>query len=553
MLRSLSIRDFVIVDRIELDFRPGFTVLSGETGAGKSILVEALALVLGARGDAHTLRPGVERAEISAEFDLHDAPLCAQWLAENDLADEGGACVMRRVIDSAGRSRAFLNGRAVTLAQLRGAGEFLIDIHGQNQHQSLMRAGPQRELLDGYGGLLDEARRVSTACQEWRARRERRIEVESHAARFAAEREELQSQVRDIDALRFSIEEWQSLIAEHARLAHVTSLVEAVHYALEALSESDESALARFNAAANRLGNVRQYDASLSAILGPLETAGIELKEACFALRRYAERLDADPQRQREIEQRMEAVHGIARKLRITPDALPDALARARARLSELELSADPGALHRLENQALETYLSWAQRLSAGRKKAARKLADEVTRAMQNMAMAGGSFSIVLEPLDAPNAHGMEQVEFNVSPHPGLAPQPLARIASGGELSRVSLAVQTATSRVAQVPTLIFDEVDAGIGGRVAEIVGRMLKDLGRRHQVLCITHLPQVAASADHQWQVAKETANGKVSSSVTVLDAEQRVEEIARMLGGVKITDTTRRHAAEMLRLKR
>jgi len=553
MLRSLAIRDFVIVDRLDLEFQPGFTVLSGETGAGKSILVEALTLVLGARGEALAVRPGAERSELSAEFDVQAVPGCARWLEENDLADEGGACLMRRVIDAAGRSRAFINGRAATLAQLRAAGGFLIDIHGQHQHQSLAGTGVQREWLDGFGGLTEQARRVGAAWQAWREQRERRIALETHAAAFAAERDGLEWQVREIEALQCTADEWQALVAEHARLAHAASLIEAAQHALETLSEAEDASLSRMNAVITRLGNLLQYDARLSEILAALEPARIQLQEACYALRRYGEGLDADPQRQRQIEQRIEAVHAVARKFRARAEELPQVLARARKRLSELEASGDPAALQALEDEALSAYTAAAQALTAARKKAAKKLADDVTRTMQSIGMAGGGFSVVLHPLDAPGSQGMEQVEFHVAPHKGMAPQPLAKVASGGELSRISLAIQTAASRLAQVPTLIFDEVDAGIGGRVAEIVGRMLKALGRRHQVLCITHLPQVAASADHQWQVTKETANGKVSSSVTVLDSAQRVEEIARMLGGLKITETTRRHAAEMLGVKR
>ena len=553
MLRSLSIRDFVIVDRMELEFSTGFTVLSGETGAGKSILVDALALVLGARGDALVVRQGAERAEMAAEFDLQGVPECARWLEENDLADEGGACLMRRVIDAAGRSRAFINGRAATLAQLRAAGDFLVDIHGQHQHQSLGRTGTQCELLDAFGGSTAQARQVAAACREWQQRRACRVEFETHAAAFAAEREQLEWQVREIEALKFTTEEWQALVAEHARLAHAASLIETAQNALETLTEDEDSSLSRVNAVASRIGNVLQYDARLKEILEALEPVRIQLQEAGYALRRYGEGLDADPQRQREIEQRIEAVHGVARKFRISPEALPEMWAGVRTRLSELEGSGDPEALRVAEDAAHAVYLAQAKKLAAARRKAARKLSEDVTEAMQTLAMAGGSFTVALHPVETPALHGLESVEFLVAPHRGMEPQPLAKIASGGELSRISLAIQAATNRVAQVPTLIFDEVDAGIGGRVAEIVGRMLKELGTHHQVMCITHLPQVAASADHQWQVNKATANGKVASSVTVLDPMQRIEEIARMLGGLKITETTRRHAAEMLGLKR
>lgn len=553
MLRSLSIRDFVIVERMELEFSPGFTVLSGETGAGKSILVDALALVLGARGEAIVVRQGAERAEISAEFDVGAVPECARWLEESDLADESGACLMRRVIDTAGRSRGFINGRAATLAQLRAAGEFLVDIHGQHQHQSLLRPSAQRELLDAFGGAAQQAREVSAAFRLWQQRQERRIEFETHAAAFAAEREQLEWQVREIEALGFTADEWLVLVAEHARLAHAATLIEASQHALEVLSEAEDSSLTRVNAAMNRLGNVLQYDARLKEILEALEPVRIQLQEACYALRRYAERVDADPERQREIERRIEAVHGVARKYRVAADGLTEVLARARTRLAELVQSSDVEASRAAEEEAHAAYKAEAKKLSAARKKAARRLSEEVTEAMQSLAMGGGSFSVALHALNAPALHGAEDAEFLVSSHKSIAPQPLAKVASGGELSRISLAIQAAASRVAPVPTLIFDEVDSGIGGRVAEIVGRMLKALGRHHQVMCITHLPQVAASADHQWQVNKSSSNGKVSSSVTVLDSAQRIEEIARMLGGLKITETTRRHAAEMLGVKR
>ncbi|MFN7086808.1 MAG: DNA repair protein RecN [Burkholderiales bacterium] len=552
MLRSLSIRDFVIVDHVDLEFGPGFTVLTGETGAGKSILVDALALVLGERGDALVVRQGAKQAEIGAEFDIGgNAPL-ARWLEENELADDGEACLMRRVIDAAGRSRAFINGHAATLAQLREAGEFLVDIHGQHQHQSLLRPAAQRALLDAYGGMEDLAAKVAQAWREWRERRERRIAFETDAAAFAAEREQLQWQVRDLEALDFSVDEWQQLLAEHARLAHAASLIEAAQYGIEVLSEDENSGLSQVNGVISRLHNLLEHDASLREILDVLEPAQIQLQEAVYALRRYGEHLDVDPQRLRETEQRLDAVHSAARKYRVSPEALPEALARARARLAELGAGGDVDSLRRREEEAYAACLAEAQKLSAGRKKAARKLSGQVSEAMQELAMTGGVFEVALTALDEAGVHGLEHVEFRVAAHKGMTPAPLAKVASGGELSRISLAIQTVTSRVAQVPTLIFDEVDAGIGGRVAEIVGKMLKQLGRKHQVMCITHLPQVAAAADHQLQVTKSTVDGRTVSRVTVLDPSQRVEEIARMLGGVKITETTRKHAAEMLGIK-
>jgi DNA repair protein RecN (Recombination protein N) len=552
MLRALNIIDFVIVDRAELEFGAGFTALTGETGAGKSILIDALALVLGERADAAVVRQGAEKAEISAEFDIARAAKLKRWLADNDLAGDDGVYLVRRIVDSGGRSRAFINGRSATAAQLRDAGEHLVDIHGQHEHQSLLRGTAQRGLLDAYAGLEDAAAAVAAA---WRAAQDVRAQLsalETNAAAFAAEREELEWRVRELGQLKFSADEWQELNAEHARLAHAQSLIEGSQYAMDALSEGDNSSVTLLNAVASRLNHLLEYDARLKDIIDVVGSAQAQAQEAVYMLRDYQQRLDIDPGRFKDVEQRLDAVHASARKYRVAPEAIPDALAKARARLGELGGGLDVAALRERAATAHETYLDVARKLSMGRKKAAKKLAEKVTAAMQTLAMAGGSFEIALSALAEGNSNGLEQVEFLVSAHKGIAPRPLAKVASGGELSRISLAIQTVASEIAQVPTLIFDEVDAGIGGRVAEIVGQMLKKLGRQHQVMCVTHLPQVAASADHQWQVTKAATNGKVASRVNILSSAERIEEVARMLGGVKITETTRKHAAEMLGTK-
>ena len=548
MLRSLAIRDFVIVDRLELEFEAGFTVLTGETGAGKSILVDALALVLGERADPVVVRQGAERAEITAEFELAAASPLTRWLEERELAADG-ACLLRRVIDSSGRSRGFINGTPATVAQLREAGEFLVDIHGQHEHQSLVRPAAQLELLDAYGGLEAQAAGVAELHRAWRRRTDHRIAFESDAAAIAAEREQLQWRVKDIEALDFTLDGWQELCAEHGRLAHAASLIEGAQFGLETLSEAEGASLTQLNAVIARLESLVEFDPALREVLDVLQPAAIQMQEAVYSLRHYQQKLEVDPQRLREAERRIDAVHSACRKYRTTPEELPALLATATARLAQLAAGADPEALKRLEAEALAACVAEARKLSAGRRKAAAKLSSEVTAAMQSLAMANGVFEVALTPLEVPSSHGLEQVEFRVAAHASMTPQPLAKVASGGELSRLSLAIQTVASQVAHVPTLVFDEVDAGIGGRVAEIVGRMLKQLGRSHQVMCITHLPQVAASADHQWQVAKTSSKARVSSRVVALDAEQRVDEIARMLGGMKITETTRRHAAEML----
>jgi DNA repair protein RecN (Recombination protein N) len=553
MLRALAIRDFVIVERIELEFAAGFTALTGETGAGKSILIDALALALGERSDAATVRQGADRtemrAEISAEFDVAGNKLLRKWLADNDLAGEDDCCLLRRVVDSSGRSRAFINGRACTLQQLREAGEYLVDIHGQHEHQSLLRTAAQRELLDAYGGCAGLADVVVSAWWQWRELREQLTALETNAGTIAAEREQVEWQIRDIEALDFNLEGWQETQAEHARLAHGQNLIEGAQYALEVLSEGDGAALSQIASVDSRLSQLIEYDARLKDIVDIIASVQAQTQEAVYMLRDYQERLEIDPQRFREIEQRLDAVHTMARKWRVMPDTLPDALSRARQRLDQLGGDADVETVRTRAAAAHEVYLTEAKKLTSARKKAAKKLSEKVTAAMQTLAMAGGSFEVALNVLDEGNSNGLEQVEFLVSSHKGTESRALAKVASGGELSRISLALQTVTSEIAQVPTLIFDEVDAGIGGGVAEIVGRMLKKLGAERQVMCVTHLPQVAAAADQQWQVAKTAINGKVSSHVAVLDGKQRVEEIARMLGGVKITDTSRKHAAEML----
>lgn len=552
MLRSLSIRDFVIVDRLDLEFAPGFTVLTGETGAGKSILVDALSMVLGERAEAIVVRSGAERAEVGAEFDVGGRVAVARWLQEHDLAGDDGMLLMRRVIEASGRSRGFINGRVATLAQLREAGEQLVDIHGQHQHQSLLRGAAQRELLDAYGGHADAAAQVASLYRAWQQRRDSRIAFEANAAAFAAEREQLEWKAREITALKFAANEWPELTAEHSRLAHAASLIESAQFGVEALAEGENSSLSQLSAIVAKLGGLVEHDPKLGEILEALESARIQLQEGVHALRHYGERLELDPQRLRQVESRLDSIHTAARKYRVAPEELPAQLEAANARLQALGDGGSVEALRRKEDEARAACLAEARKLSAGRKKAAKSLSEQVTASMQELAMAGGRFEVTLVAAEEVAAHGLETVEFLVAAHKSMALQPLAKVASGGELSRLSLAAQTVMSQVAQVPTLIFDEVDAGIGGRVAEIVGRMLRQLGRKRQVMCITHLPQVAATADQQWQVTRSAANGKVSSKVTALDKAQRVEEIARMLGGVKITETTRKHAAEMLGMK-
>jgi DNA repair protein RecN (Recombination protein N) len=559
MLKFLTIRDFVIVSSLELDFSPGFTALTGETGAGKSILIDALSLALGERGDATMVRNGCERAEIAAEFEIVGLPQMQTWLREHELEGDAGVCLLRRVLDAGGRSRGFINGRSATQQQMREAGDQLLDIHGQNAHQSLLRPDAQRMLLDGYAGTTAVVGQVATLYHDWQTLRHRRITLSENAEAVAAERELLQFQRSELEGLDFNPEDWNAVQEDHVRLAHAASLLETAAFGVEMLSEADNACLAQLNALTVRLRDGMAHDASLGETLQMLESAQAELQEAVYALRHYQQRMDTDPQRLHEQEQRIETVLDTARKYRVAPEQLGEALQRIFARLDELGGDADLAELLQQEKSAQQGYLAAAKKLSAARKKAAGKLGQEISEAMQGLAMQGGSFAVALLPLvqgndtgdddSSGNAWGLESVEFQVAANPGVPPRSLAKVVSGGELSRISLAIQVATSQLSSVPTLIFDEVDSGIGGRVAEIVGHLLKRLGRDYQVLCVTHLPQVAAAADRQWQVSKAVENGVTLSHIAELAGEQRVEEIARMLGGVKITETTRKHAAEML----
>lgn len=551
MLRFLSIRDFVIVSSLELEFAGGFTALTGETGAGKSILIDALSLALGERGDVTMVRNGCERAEITAEFDVTTQPDLQRWLKTQELEGDEGVCLMRRLLEASGRSRGFINGRSATLQQMREVGERLLNIHGQHAHQSLLRPDAQRDLLDDYAGLQEVAANVATDYRDWQALRSRRIALSENSQAVAAERELLSFQRGELETLAFNLADWEELQADFARLSHAASLLDTAAFGIETLSEADGACLAQLNALMTRLRDGMTHDISLGEPLRLLESAQAEVQEAVYSLRHYQQHLEADPRELIEKEQRIQEVMNMSRKYRVQPERLNEVLQQVVVRQTELGGDADLAELAQQEQAAEQRYKTSAQPLSRARRLAADRLSEEITAAMQKLAMQGGSFAVGLLPLAEGTAYGMESVEFQVAANPGVPTRSMAKVASGGELSRISLAIQVATSRTASVPTLIFDEVDSGIGGRVAEIVGQLLKQLGRDYQVLCVTHLPQVAAMADGQWQVRKAVEAGITLSHIDVLDEEQRIDEIARMLGGVKITETTRKHAAEMLGL--
>ena len=547
MLRALGIRDFVIVERVELETGPGFTVLTGETGAGKSILVDAIELLVGGRGDASVVREGAEKAELSCEFELRNRKPLEQYLADNGLEGDPGSLILRRSIDRSGRSRCFVNGHSATLAQLREAGEYLVDIHGQHEHQSLLRAAAQRDLLDAHAGAQELARACGEAWRSWKRLEALAAEAEQQFARREAERAELQDKTGDLKKLGLKEGEWDGLAAQHQRLAHGSSLLAGAQSSLEALSEADGACLPQLSAVAGRLRALSEHDVHLKAIVEMLESAEAQAAEAARDLRDYASRVELDPDALREVEQRIEALHAAGRRYRVKPGDLWALEKDLLARFKELELAASPEALQREVAAARSRYEAAAKKLSAKRKSAAQALGREVTQAMQGLAMSGGRFSVALNALIEPGVSGAEDVAFEVATHPSLPLRPLAKVASGGELSRVSLAIQLVTAKESPVGTLVFDEVDAGIGGAVAETVGRSLRKLGHERQVLCVTHLPQVAAQGDDQWSVTRGGAKGKVTCALSRLSRTARVEELARMLGGSGAT--ARRHAEELL----
>lgn len=549
MLRHLALRDFVIVDRLELEFSVGFGALTGETGAGKSILIDALALTLGERADAGVVRSGCERAEVAASFDVAKLPEVTAWLSDNDL-EADGELMLRRVVDASGRSRAYINGSAATVQQLREVGEWLVDIHGQHAHQSLLRADSQRQLLDAHAGLTSQVRELGAAFRVWRDAEQLLRTASEGADALVREREQLEWQIGELEGLGFNPQAWQELELEHRRLGHAASLIEGAQFALAILADDDGACERQVDRVASRLESLGEYDPALQEVAVLVQSVQAELSEAVSTLRRYADRVDVDPVRLAEIERRIEAVLSAARKYRVQPEELSALLLGWQQRLATLVASCDLDALEAGCASAYAQYQATAKIVSAGRQVAAAEMGRAVSEVMRQLALSSGRFEVALSPVESGAVYGFEQVEFRIAGLSGNDAKPLAKVASGGELSRISLAIQVLTSRSASVPTLIFDEVDVGIGGGVAEIVGRLLNELGIERQVLCVTHLPQVAAQANWQWQVSKTSRDGVVLSSIRPLDEDGRISEIARMLGGVEITDITLQHASELLR---
>jgi DNA repair protein RecN (Recombination protein N) len=551
MLTHIFVKDVAIVSSLELDLESGMTALTGETGAGKSILIDALGLVLGDKADAQMIRTGCERAEIMASFDLATCSDAQTWLVQQDL-DDGDECSVRRILVRQGRSRAYVNGRPATRTQLQELGERLVDIHGQHAHQSLLRAATQRDLLDAYSGSTVLAAEVAGLYRVYRDCDQRLRRLESESADRAARLELVRYQVEELADLGMSAAEIRDLDQEQKRLANLGELQATTGRLLFQLYDGEPSLHAELSHAVADLERLSNFDECLSATRELVEGAAIQVEEAAVSVRQYLDGLDLDPGLADQLEARLAQVHDLARKYRVLPEQLPETLKAMRAELNALEQ--EDTALETLaaeRDQTAEAFLTAAERLSDARRSAGKELSVTVSKAMQGLGMAGGRFEVELTRIEskAAGAHGLDRVELLVSANPGQPLQPLAKVASGGELSRMSLGLQVATAECGTVPTLVFDEVDVGIGGGVAEIVGKLLRTLGDARQVLCVTHLPQVAAQAHNHLQVRKYSRDGQTYTAIESLGDEERVDEVARMLGGQEITRKTIEHAREMI----
>ncbi len=547
MLKRLALRDFVIVPTLEVELDAGFSVLTGETGAGKSILIDALQLALGSRGDAGVVREGASRAEITAEFDVPAS--LKPWLEEAGFdADGAETLLLRRTIDAQGKSRAWINGSPATVAQLREAADHLLDIHGQHAWQSLTRPASVRELLDAQAGV--DTTTLAQLWQQWKAAADLLEKARTQQDELSRERERLAWQIGELDKLAPADAEWDELNAEHQRLSNAQALLDAARGALDAVSDGETNADALAAHAVDALGEVAQYDERLAQVIEVLQGAQAQLQDAAHTLSGYLNHTELDPERLAEVDGRMSAWMSLARRYRRPPPELPALLAQWKQELASLDAAADLQALEQSLAQAEKAYRTEAARIGRARKAAAPKLADMVTEAMQQLGMGGGRFDVALVPQEQPQSFGLESAEFLVAGHAGSTPRPLAKVASGGELSRLALAIAVTTCRDSSgAPTLIFDEIDAGVGGTVADTVGRLMKQLGRERQVMAVTHLAQVAACADHHFVVSKAAVDGITTSDVQPVTGEARVAEVARMLGGERLSGTSLAHAQELL----
>ena len=550
-LRHISLRDFVIVRELDLDLAQGFSVLTGETGAGKSILIDALQMALGERADSGAVREGATRCEVSAEF---DCPPQAHAVLEDAGFEVSDTLLLRRSVDTQGKSRAWVNGSQATATQLRALGEMLLDIHGQHAWQSLTRPDAVRGLLDAYAGLNTEG--LKSAWQTWRQAQQAVQTARNAQDSLSREQERLAWQIGELDKLAPAMDEWDGLNAQHTRLSHAQALIDAGQTAIGSLDGDESSrlgsatgALGLLSQAISQLQDQAHVEPEFQSIAEVLQSSLAQAEDAAHSLQTYLRKTDLDPDRLKELDQRMSQWLSLARRYKRPPEELAALLASWKKELNALEAASDLEGLEAQEKAASVAYQTEAKKLSQQRKKAAPKLAQAVTSAMQNLGMQGGRFEVALLSLENAAQHGLEDIQFLVAGHAGSTPRPVGKVASGGELSRIALAIAVTTSELGEAGTLIFDEVDSGVGGAVAETVGRLMKQLGMHRQVLAVTHLPQVASCADHHLLVSKASSKEGVSSSVTPIAGEQRVTEIARMLGGEKLSATTLAHAREML----
>lgn len=552
MLVHLSIRNYAIVEQLDLELHAGMTAITGETGAGKSIMLDALGLTLGDRAEPGVVRPGADRADILATFDLTAIPEARQWLAERDLESEG-PCILRRVITAEGRSRAYINGTPCPLGDLKGLGELLIDIHSQHEHQSLLKPDTHRRLLDAYAGAGELARQVQLCAQRWRQIRSELQRRSQNGEQQQARRQLLSYQLEELDNLAPAPHELAALEQEHRALSNADSLLGACRQVIELCSESESgNALSMLHACLQRLGGGAEQPASLNEAAELLASAQIQIGEAVSGLNRFVDHFDADPQRLQQVEERLDSLYSLARKHRVPADELH--LLQEQLRGELLALDGDDASLEQLEReleQCAIRYRELAGQLSQRRRASAGQLAQAVESEMQRLGMPGGRFAVALQPGagEEPQVHGEELVEFQVSANPGQPLKGIARVASGGELSRISLAIQVITAQTSRTPTLVFDEVDVGIGGPTAEVVGQLLRRLGERGQVMTVTHLPQVAAQAHQHLFVHKQRGSDETRTAVALLTLNQRIEEVARMLGGLDLTRESLAHARHML----
>lgn len=552
MLVNLSILDFVIVDKMSLDFKSGFSALTGETGAGKSILIDALSLALGQRNDAEVVRLHQDKADISAIFDIKHNQEAIDWLKENELESDGHDLILRRVIHVDGKSRAFINGKVVTLQQLKELGESLVDIYSQNSHHSLLKLSAQRQILDDFGGHSDLALKTYHLYQAWNKLHLQSIEYEKNTQIYSEELAEVRDKVRELKQLSFSFNDWEVLQQEHIMMSHGHELIEDINFCIQILEKDDTAIFDRLHLVQQKISHAISIDEKLKESSELIDSINIQTEELLRSLNRYLQKVDLDPEKLKDIEARIQSIHNFGRKHRIKPEDFESILLTWQERMDLLESYQSDDGIEKKEKIAFKAFNESAQLLSQARKTASETLSRNITQAMQKLSFSHGRFEVKLMP-QGPMANGLEYIEFLVAPHLGAELRPIHKAASGGELSRLSLAIRVASISKANVPCMIFDEVDVGIGGSVAEIVGKLLKELGNHNQrqVLVITHLPQVASLALYHFKVHKTQENNQTLSHIQLMDEQMRIDEIARMLGGLLITETTREHAKEMLQI--